>query len=128
MREPNRKIKAPNRLEEIQKTVVSTLDWSNIPYYPTNREKRIELANRLLRENKVIPPTLLQKIKEDEINELRNDSYPNNKIEYNNTNNTPIREPVVNHNTYNTIDQNSYSVNVKPKATASARIRLGGVY
>lgn len=75
LREPNRKIKAPNKLQEIQNTVVTTEDWSNIPYYPTSKEKRLELANKFLAERKEIPHSLMEKIKEDEMNDLKNDSY-----------------------------------------------------
>jgi dTDP-glucose 4,6-dehydratase len=56
-------------------------------------------------------PLCIKKVLNDELVYIH--SYPDKK-EYNNK--------------YNTIDQNSYSVNVKPKAVASARIRLGGVY
>jgi len=121
LREPNRKIKAPNKLKEIQNTIVSTEDWSNIPYYPTCKEKRIELAKTFIAEKKKIPASLLQKIKEDEMHEVTNDSY--NKREFTHTpsqpNNVyipqsppPIRPPV-------------YKIN---QPTSGTRIRLGGMY
>lgn len=78
LREPDREIKAPNKLDEIQKTVTSTNDWSNIPYYPTSKEKRKDLANTLIAQGKTIPSQLLSRIKEDEFNELSSDNYKPN--------------------------------------------------
>jgi hypothetical protein len=35
LREPKRKIIHPDKVRETKKTVITTTDWSNIPYYPT---------------------------------------------------------------------------------------------
>jgi hypothetical protein len=46
LREPKRKIIHPDKINEIVKPqVVSTRDWSNIPYYPTTLEKKENLAS-----------------------------------------------------------------------------------
>ena len=39
LREPKRKIINPDKIKETTKIVATTQDWSNIPYYPTTREK-----------------------------------------------------------------------------------------
>ena len=49
LREPKRKIINPDRLKETRKMVVTTNDWSNIPYYPTNKERREQQAQSLLK-------------------------------------------------------------------------------
>jgi hypothetical protein len=65
LREPKRKIINPEKIRETKKTVVTTNDWSNIPYYPTTREKRENVAKYLLSMNKQVQESLLQKIRED---------------------------------------------------------------
>jgi hypothetical protein len=40
LREPKRKIINPDRLRETKQSVVTTDNWSNIPYYPTTRERK----------------------------------------------------------------------------------------
>lgn len=42
LREPPRKIIHPSKIIQTGKTTVTTDDWTNIPYYPTQQE-RIEL-------------------------------------------------------------------------------------
>ena len=75
LREPKRKILHPDSIRETKKTVVTTDNWTNIPYYPTTKEKREELAKRYISLGKKIPETLRKEIYEDRMKELKNDSY-----------------------------------------------------
>jgi hypothetical protein len=62
LREPKRKIIHPDRIRETTKTVASTQDWTNIPYYPTTLEKKENMVKYLTSMGKQVPPTLLQQI------------------------------------------------------------------
>lgn len=77
LREPKRKIINPDKIKETRKTVVTTKDWSDIPYYPTTREKRENIAKYLIQMGKQVPADLLNKIREDKIKEIEEDSYNN---------------------------------------------------
>jgi hypothetical protein len=77
LREPKRKIINPDKIKETKKTVVTTKDWTDIPHYPTTREKRENLAKYLMQMGKQVPPELLQKIQEDKIKEIEEDAYNN---------------------------------------------------
>ena len=77
LREPKRKIINPDKIKETKKTVVTTNDWSNIPYYPTTREKRENIVKYLMSMGKTIPPELLRQIAEDKQNETQQDAYNN---------------------------------------------------
>jgi hypothetical protein len=134
LREPKRKIINPDKIKETKKTVVSTNDWSNIPYYPTTREKRENVAKYLVSMGKVVPESLLRQIDEDKKKEIDQDAFNNfdgnNKERKEETN--LIRQP------YHQIPppppphkfspQYANYVGAKPRAQASARIRLGGAY
>jgi hypothetical protein len=85
LREPKRKIINPDKIKETKKTVVTTNDWSNIPYYPTTREKKENVAKYLVSMGKQVPPELIKQISEDTIKEINQDVYNNfNKKEYDN--------------------------------------------
>ena len=75
LREPRQKIMNPEPTREIDKTMVakSTEDWSNIPYYPTMKERRETVANNLLHQGKSIPLALRKQIQEDREKEARAD-------------------------------------------------------
>jgi hypothetical protein len=75
LREPKRKIINPDKLKETKKTVVTTNDWSNIPHYPTTREKRENVVKYLTSMGKVVPPELLRQIAQDKQKEIEEDSY-----------------------------------------------------
>jgi len=77
LREPKRKIINPDKIKETKKTVVTTRDWTDIPHYPTTREKRENLAKYLVQMGKHVPPELLKKIQEDKIKEIEEDAYNN---------------------------------------------------
>jgi hypothetical protein len=77
LREPKRKIMNPDKIKETRKTVTTTADWSNIPYYPTNREKRENIAKYLIKTGRPVPKELLMQIQEDKRKEIEEDSYNN---------------------------------------------------
>ena len=81
LREPQRQIIAPNRLMQNTKRVATTDDWSNIPYYPTVKEKRVLTAKHLVQSGKNVPITLLNQIDKDKQDELITDVYNKNVIE-----------------------------------------------
>ena len=86
LREPKRKIVNPDKLNETRKTVVTTNDWSNIPHYPTTRERRENVAKYLISMGKQVPQDLLRQIEIDKQKEVEEDSY-------NNINNSSQQEP-----------------------------------
>ena len=69
LREPKRKIINPDKIKETKKSVISTTDWSNIPYYPTTRY--------LIKMGKVVPPDLLKQIQQDKKREIDEDVFNN---------------------------------------------------
>jgi hypothetical protein len=77
LREPKRKIINPDKIRETKKTVVSTNDWSNIPYYPTTREKRENVAKYLMSMGKPVPETLIKQIEDDKRKEVEQDYFNN---------------------------------------------------
>lgn len=84
LREPKRKIINPDKIKETKKSVASTTDWTNIPHYPTSREKRANVAKYLMQMGRPVPPELLKQIQEDKMKEIEEDAF--NKLS--NSNNT----------------------------------------
>jgi hypothetical protein len=153
LREPKRKIINPDKIKETTKTVVSTNDWTNIPYYPTSREKRENVAKYLMSMGRQVPLTLMKQIEEDRKLDASEDAFNqlNNNISSNigdnngnniNTNNFVQRPPAQYQNFVQQSQMrpnippniNKYSpqyaayIGAKPRAQASARVRLGGTY
>jgi hypothetical protein len=130
LREPKRKIINPDKIRETHKTVVSTNDWSNIPYYPTNREKRENVVKYLMSMGKQVPDSLIRQIEEDKQKEIKSDSFNNFG---NNTHQQHFQQPRVQQQPVQQ-PPNKFSaqyaayVGAKPRAQASAKIRLGGVF
>jgi hypothetical protein len=77
LREPKRKIINPDKIKETKKTVVTTSDWSNIPHYPTTREKRENIVKYLRSMGKPVPQDLLRQIAIDKQKEVEQDSFNN---------------------------------------------------
>jgi hypothetical protein len=157
LREPKRQIIRPNPLATINRSTSqkSTLkeDWTNIPYYPTTKERREMTAKAIMRNGAMIPAPLIKQIQQDTMNELNTDAYNKNIVSVQQNSNkaliptaygsakVPVKNiyaPVKNiyapvKNIYAPV-KNIYapeyaaSIGQKPKAQASARIRLGGVY
>lgn len=95
LREPKRKIINPDKIRETKKTVASTKDWTDIPHYPTTRERRENMAKYLVQMGKTVPIELLKKIQEDKIKEIEEDSFNNfsSSIQNNENDNEVIQEP-----------------------------------
>jgi hypothetical protein len=167
LREPKRKIVRPDKLlQQTNKVVSNTDDWSNIPYYPTNKEKREQAAEYLIKSGKQIPIGLMRQIQKDKEDSIKNDiyninidssnvgddtsasSYDNGNVQQRILSQTPstprtARRPLP---PYTTLPPrhphpprppqppNKYSqqyanyIGARSHATASARIKLGGVY
>ena len=148
LREPKRKIINPDKIRETKKTVVSTNDWSNIPYYPTTREKRENVAKYLMSMGKQVPETLIKQIEEDKRKEIEQDCFnnfnSNEPGEEDNYHEQIMNKPVQQNRfqrPYYSVQPprpppppNKYSpqyasyVGAKPRAQASARIGLGGAF
>jgi len=75
LREPKRKIINPDKIKETKKSVASTTDWTNIPHYPTSREKRENVAKYLMQMGRPVPPELLKQIQEDKMKEIEEDAF-----------------------------------------------------
>jgi hypothetical protein len=149
LREPKRKIIHPDRIKETKKRVVTTNDWTNIPYYPTDREKRENVANYLVSMGKQVPVSLLQQIARDKQNEVQEDSFNKNVLQEKPitqtrhltqtthltqtrpiTNTTPITNtrPLTTQIPHKYSPQYAAYVGAQSRASASARIRMGGAY
>jgi MFS superfamily sulfate permease-like transporter len=158
LREPKRKIINPDKIRETHKTVVSTNDWSNIPYYPTNREKRENVAKYLMSMGKQVPDSLIRQIEEDKQKEIQTDSFNNfnsNSEQGKRVHFQEQQQQQQHHQQHFQQQQqqhfqqqkqqhfqqqkqqpvpNKFSpqyaayINAKPRAQASAKIRLGGVF
>ena len=134
--------------------MVSTNDWTNIPYYPTTVEKKENIARYLTSMGKQVTHSLLKEIADAKKEEIQHDSFNNF-----NTNTTNVDHPPQQNQVYQQHVQNGhlsriatqsanpqyyhrppppplnkYSpqyaayIGAKPRAQASARIRLGGAF
>ena len=145
LREPKRQIIRPNPFAAISPRSNSTSqkstlkeDWTNIPYYPTSKERREMAAKAMVRSGSIVPAPLIKQIQQDTMNELNTDAYNKNIVSVQQNSNKalitayrPAKGPVKNiyapvKNIY--APEYAASIGHKPKAQASARIRLGGVY
>ena len=135
LREPKRKIVNPDKIRETKKTVTSTNDWSKIPYYPTTREKRENVANYLISMGKHVPDGLIKQMEDDKRKEIEEDEFNNfNSIRHNNNNENFYQQQQYPQQQYPQQVPHKYSpqyagyVGAKSRAQTTARIRLGGVY
>jgi hypothetical protein len=136
LREPKRKIVHPDKIRETKKSVVTTNDWTNIPYYPTNREKRENVVKYLLSMGKQVPQSLLQQIAADKQKEVEEDSFNKNALRQPQMSQQqmyqqmyqqqPVNRPPPPPNRYS--PQYAAYINARPRAQASARIGMGGAY
>lgn len=140
LREPPRRIVNPNQLQNVRFAgVPSTNDWSQIPYYPTKKERREQMAQEMIAAGQQVPLELQKEIEKDQINEIKSDAYNANVNVIIPPTPTPIstNRYVVKQNYYTgpppPIPQRANAppsgqrANA-PRASASARIRLGGVF
>jgi hypothetical protein len=141
LREPKRKIINPDKIKETRKTVVTTSDWSNIPHYPTTREKRENVVKYLRSMGKPVPQDILRQIAMDKQKEIEHDSFNN----FNNNSEEASAPPTQEQIYRDQIQQqqmrqqqmrqqpppHKYSpqyaayIGAKPRAQASARIGMG---
>ena len=147
LREPKRKIFNPDKIKETRKTVATTQDWSNIPYYPTTREKRENVANYLKNMGRPVPPELVNQINEDKRNEIFEDSYNNPQHQPQHQPQHPYYKQLQHHHQSQRLQTqqsqqslppppppHKYSsqyaayIGAKPRAQMSGKIKLGGTY
>ena len=134
LREPKRKIINPDRLKETRKMVVTTNDWSNIPYYPTNREKKEQQAQQLAASGRPVPPELIRQIEMEKAKEVANDAYNANivkpPIAPTHLHATPKQKSIYPQHgrqiPHKFSPQYAAYIGVKPRAQTSARIGMGG--
>jgi len=137
LREPTRKITRPEKvLQHTNKVVTNTDDWSNIPYYPTNREKRMQTMEYLIKTGKELPLDLIRQIQKDKEDSIKNDVYNINTLNvdeaiysYNGVvNNQQVKYRPQPPHKYSPQYANYIGAPQRATVSASAKIRLGGVY
>lgn len=124
LREPKRAIINPDKMKETKKNVVTTTDWTNIPHYPTSREKRESVAKYLVQMGRQVPPKLLNQIAQDSRNDAAEDVY-NNHMSHSPHYPHPIpsyyqTKPIITSHTTNTNTPNKYY-----KHNAATYIKMG---
>ncbi len=128
LREPRRKIIHPDRIRETTRTVASTQDWTNIPYYPTTLEKKENMAKYLTSMGKQVPATLLKQIADARREGDEQDAF--NSF----TPNAPAPPPPQSRGAPRPPPPHKYSpqyaayIGAKPRAQASARVGMGGSF
>jgi hypothetical protein len=75
LREPTRKIIEPEKNKETRNTVPSVDNWTNIPYYPTMKQKRENTLKYLTTNGRPVPDILRRQIELDNQSEINNDNY-----------------------------------------------------
>jgi hypothetical protein len=129
LREPKRKIMNPDKMRETRQTVVTTDNWSTIPYYPTTLERKEALVKQLISTGKPVPNGLLHEIDQLKQNEINTDVFNKNHTNENHVvRQTPMTRPPVNYNHLPPPPSQYDYIAQRPRAQASARIRLGGVF
>jgi hypothetical protein len=106
LREPRRKIINPDKIKETKKTVIFTTDWSNIPYYPTTRERRENVANYLMKMGRTVPENLIKQIEEDRKKEIEEDSFNKNNNEETEISDHNQEDYYEHQNPYHNLNQN----------------------
>ena len=119
LREPKRKIIHPDKIRETRKVIATPDDWTNIPYYPTTREKRQNQAKEYLAQGKPIPAQLSQQIHRDTVSEINSDTFNKSIVQKSPPPPPPPNKFSAHYASY---------IGLPPKATCSASIKLGGVY
>ena len=136
LREPKRKIIHPDRIRETTKTVASTQDWTNIPYYPTTLEKKENMVKYLTSMGKQVPPTLLQQIADAKRAGVEQDVFnsftpkappqphpPQHPQQQQQQHPQPRGPPPHRYS-----PQYAAYIGAKPRAQASARVGMGGAF
>jgi len=137
LREPKRKIINPDKIKQTNKTVVTTNDWTNIPYYPTTIEKKENIVKQLISTGRQVPQQLLNEIAEAKTKEMNQDSYniniqpPQMPQMPQNVNRGPPQQNV---NRGPPPPPNKYSpqyanyIGAKPRAQTTAKIGMGRLF
>jgi hypothetical protein len=144
LREPKRKIIHPDRIRETTKTVASTQDWTNIPYYPTTLEKKENMVKYLTSMGKQVPSTLLQQIAAAKKMAVEQDAFnsfaptpPPHPPPQQHPQQHPQQRPQSQHPQHpqprgppphRYSPQYAAYVGAKPRAQASARVGMGGSF
>jgi hypothetical protein len=136
LREPKKKIINPDKIKETKKTIISTTDWTNIPYYPTAREKRENVAKQLIKMGRPVPVELLKQIQQDKIKEIEEDSFNNFNKSIEPGIPPPPPKPQPNSKLQNQLQRPPHKfspqyaayIGAKPRAQISARVGLGGAF
>ena len=131
LREPKRKIVNPDKMRETRQTVVTTDNWSTIPYYPTTLERKEGLVKQLIASGKPVPNGLLHEIDQLKQNEINTDVFNKNQSNENHVvrQNAGMTRPPTHPQQYPPPPPSQYEhIAQRPRAQASARIRLGGVF
>ena len=124
--------------------MVLTTDWTNIPHYPTTREKRENVAKYLVSMGRSVPAALARQIEEDRKKEVEEDAYnvahnqmrpqqpqhqpqPQAQHQYQHPHIQPHQQQV--HRNPPHIYSREYAayIGARPRAQPSANVRLGGV-
>jgi len=140
LREPKHKMVQPDKfekIEDLQNLVSTTNNWTKIPYYPTMKERRENIAKTLLSQGKQLPPYLIKQMEQDRIEEYKYDNFNKSILSEDQT--MCAKEMIYqSKNKLQTQQQPSiktshlfskeYRRNQPTLARTSARIGLGGVF
>ena len=125
LREPRRKIIHPDKLKETKQRVITTDNWSNIPYYPTLKERRENAAKYLFSIGKPVPNELLRQLEEDNRKEIEEDSYNNFNNQHNNqSNNNQTTQKYNQQIPHKFSRQYAAYIGQQPKAQPTARVKF----
>jgi len=102
LREPKRKILHPNasmslpvqplqllqplqsqqsqQSQQFQQKQINEQDWTKIPYYPTIKERREQMAEDYIRQGNSVPVSLMKQLQMDKIKEIQTDVYNRNIV------------------------------------------------
>ena len=120
--------------------VITTNDWTNIPYYPTSKEKKEQYMHQLASMGKQIPQELIRQIELDKAKEIANDAFNANIVKpppipqvQQQINRLPQSAVATPATAFRQIPhkyspQYAAYVGAKPRAQASARVGMGGLY
>jgi hypothetical protein len=133
LREPKRKIINPDKIKQTNRSVVTTNDWTNIPYYPTTIERKENIVKQLMSAGKPVPQQLLNEIALAKSKEIEQDSYNNfNKPRPQQQQvQQQVQQQQQQQNIFRGPPPNKYSpqyanyIGAKPRAQSSAKIGMG---
>jgi hypothetical protein len=123
LREPARKIIHPNKLKKTNKTIVTTDDWRNIPYYSKQNETQISIEKDNMEMAEHIANTEREMRSEKMSEDLRQKMQQ--QIYYLQQGQDIKRLPQTPTNIYSA--EYSRQLGIRPQAMPSARIGLGGL-